>query len=75
MFYHRSVQFTDTENNVCLSFLPCPVLLFSILFWLGKDCAWNGLIPSMWIIFVLPTLIIACDFVYSSLFAKVSCAV
>ena len=45
--------------------------LLSILFWLGKDCAWNGLIPSMWLIFVLPTLLIACDFAFSSLFAKV----
>lgn len=47
-------------------------LSLSILFWLGKDCAWNGLIPSMWIIFVLPTLLIACDFVFSSLFSEVS---
>lgn len=45
--------------------------LLSILFWLGKDCAWNGLIPSMWFIFVLPTLMIASDFAFSSLFEKV----
>ena len=46
-------------------------LSLSILFWLGKDCAWNGLIPSMWIIFVVPTILIALDFVHTSLYADV----
>ena len=64
---------TVTRTFTNISFLM--FFLRSILFWLGKDCAWNGLIPSMWIIFVLPTLLIACDFVFSSLFSEVSTCV
>ena len=41
-----------------------------ILFWLGKDCAWNRLIPSMWFVFVLPTLGIMLDLACTSFFAK-----
>eukprot|EP01041_Mallomonas_annulata_P000343 gene343-612_t len=33
-----------------------------ILFWLGKDCAWNLLIPVMWIVFLVPTIMLAFDF-------------
>jgi hypothetical protein len=39
-----------------------------MLFWLGKDCAWNGLIGPMWIVFLIPTVVIAADFVYVSFF-------
>lgn len=71
------VQYIEGNTVICtftnISFST--FLLLSILFWLGKDCAWNGLIPSMWIIFVLPTLLIACDFVFSSLFSEVSTCV
>eukprot|EP01038_Epipyxis_sp_PR26KG_P014646 gene14646-19677_t len=41
-----------------------------ILFWLGKDCAWNHGNGIMWIIFLIPTLLIALDFFWVSLFAK-----
>ena len=41
-----------------------------IFFWLGKDTAWNGLIPSMWVIFVIPTILVALDFSYTSFFNK-----
>ncbi len=41
-----------------------------IFFWLGKDVAWNGLIQPMWVIFVIPTFLVALDFVITSLFNK-----
>ena len=37
---------------------------------MGKDCAWANSIASMWIVFTTPTIIIALDFVYCSLFRK-----
>ena len=45
-----------------------------ILFWLGKDCAWNLLIPVMWIVFLIPTVLIACDFMVTACLHKVSTA-
>jgi hypothetical protein len=39
-----------------------------ILFWLGKDCAWNHLWPTMWWIFAAPTVLIALDFVWTTSF-------
>ena len=41
-----------------------------IFFWLGKDTAWNALIPSMWVVFVIPTILVALDFSYTSFFNK-----
>lgn len=41
-----------------------------IFFWLGKDTAWNASIRSMWVIFVIPTLLIAGDFVVSTFYVK-----
>lgn len=41
-----------------------------ILFWVGKDCAWNlGILP-MWIAFFVPTFMVALDFSYLSLRSK-----
>ena len=37
----------------------------------GKDMAWASNIKSMWIIFVIPTLVIAFDFVLLTLMSKV----
>jgi len=42
-----------------------------ILFWLGKDTAWSTDIPSMWVVFVIPTLTIAFDFVLVTSMIKV----
>lgn len=42
-----------------------------IVFWLGKDCAWNTLNKTMWIIFVVPTFIFALDYVFMTLTSKV----
>jgi hypothetical protein len=39
---------------------------------LGKDTAWNTIEPVMWIIFVLPTLVIAFDFVMATFLDEVS---
>ncbi len=39
-----------------------------ILFWLGKDCAWNNSWPVVWWIFVVPTVAIALDFVWTTSF-------
>ena len=41
-----------------------------IFFWLGKDTAWNSSVRSMWVIFVIPTLLIAGDFVISTFYVK-----
>lgn len=41
-----------------------------IVFWLCKDYAWNILNPILWIIFVIPTLIIAFDFVFITLYQQ-----
>lgn len=42
-----------------------------ILFWLGKDTAWSANVQSMWVIFVIPTLTIAFDFVLVTSMMKV----
>jgi len=34
------------------------------LFWMAKDLCWNLLLPIPWAIFSVPTVLIACDFVY-----------
>ena len=44
----------------------------SIFFWLGKDFAWNNIIPSMWVIFAIPTLLMSVDFVYVTFWHDVS---
>lgn len=41
-----------------------------ILFWIGKDCFWCWFIDYMWVIFFIPTLLIAFDFCYVSLRGK-----
>jgi hypothetical protein len=41
-----------------------------ILFWAGKDTAWNFGILPMWIIFAIPTFLIAFDFMWVSLMSK-----
>jgi len=34
------------------------------LFWLGKDLSWNRLEPVPWILFSIPTILIAVDFIW-----------
>ncbi len=34
------------------------------LFWLGKDWSWNQLNPYTWFFFLVPTVLIAADFIY-----------
>ena len=41
-----------------------------ILFWMAKDCAWANNVPAMWIFFTVPTVGMAYDFVWVSLFRK-----
>lgn len=41
-----------------------------IFFWLAKDTAWNWWIPSMLIVFLVPTLFLAMDFVWVTLWCK-----
>lgn len=43
---------------------------FSILFWLGKDHAWNTLNPYTWVLFVIPTFLVAADFALNTLFNR-----
>lgn len=38
-----------------------------VFFWVGKDTAWNWWIQSMWLVFLVPTLLIGFDFVYLTL--------
>ena len=45
---------------------------FSVLFWMGKDCAWNLLNGPMWIAFLIPTVIVAWDLVYLTFLSDVS---
>ena len=37
-----------------------------VLFWLGKDTAWNHLNLVLWYLFLVPTLLVAVEFVWSS---------
>jgi hypothetical protein len=41
-----------------------------ILFWLGKDAAWNLRLPAMWAVFMVPTLLVGSDFAWKTLFKK-----
>lgn len=41
-----------------------------ILFWLGKDFAWTITNKPLWIIFAIPTMLIAVDFVYETFLVK-----
>lgn len=36
------------------------------LFWLGKDWSWNQLNPYSWIFFLIPTVLIAADFIITT---------
>ena len=54
----------------CQYFTKCSY--FSVLFWMGKDCAWNLLNGPMWIAFLIPTVIVACDFIYLTFLSDVS---
>lgn len=40
------------------------------LFWLAKDTAWNWWIPSMLLVFLVPTFVLASDFVWVTLWSK-----
>lgn len=42
------------------------------LFWLGKDWSWNSLDPYSWPIFLIPTVLIAVDFIYVTWNKKVA---
>ena len=54
--------------------------LIHLFFWLGKDTAWNAAcsaeagagagLQAMWIIFALPTVLLALDFVYVTLWVQ-----
>ena len=37
-----------------------------MLFWIAKDLAWNRLYFSLWLTFMIPTILIAADFIYIS---------
>lgn len=41
------------------------------LCWLGKDLSWNRLSPVPWIICLIPTLVIAADFIFVTFRTKV----
>jgi hypothetical protein len=40
------------------------------LFWLAKDTAWNWWIPSMLLVFLVPTFLLAFDFVWVTLWSR-----
>lgn len=48
------------------------MLYFSILWWLGKDVAWNAHVQLMWIIFMIPAMLISWDFTLQSALKEVS---
>ena len=41
-----------------------------ILWWCGKDTAWNLDIKEMWIVFAIPTVVMALDFVIATFYVK-----
>jgi hypothetical protein len=43
------------------------------LLWLSKDLSWNQGSPIPWVIFMVPTLLIAVDFIWMTWSTKVSC--
>jgi len=43
-----------------------------ILCWLGKDLSWNQESPIIWIICLIPTLLMAMDFIYETFRTKVA---
>mmetsp|Transcript_8978 Transcript_8978/g.8017 ORF Transcript_8978/g.8017 Transcript_8978/m.8017 type:complete len:406 (+) Transcript_8978:12-1229(+) len=66
-------MYDDTGLNPRFSFLFATWREYEnihILFWLGKDYGWNKLNPVIWILFLIPTVLIAVDFVLISLFQK-----
>lgn len=38
-----------------------------IMLWLGKDFAWSIEVFSLWVVFAVPTFLVGCDMVYSTL--------
>lgn len=80
LFYQKkesSTYFVSYDPTSNLS-TRCPNLFTTwtdyenihILFWLGKDTAWNRKRPDMWVIFMVPTLLVGLDFVWKTLFKK-----
>lgn len=41
-----------------------------VLFWLGKDIAWNGGYQALWVMFAVPTTLIALEFVLVTFLTK-----
>jgi hypothetical protein len=44
-----------------------------IFFWLAKDTSWNHNWDVSWIVFSIPTVLIALDFVWQTAHVKVGC--
>eukprot|EP01041_Mallomonas_annulata_P009176 gene9176-19010_t len=70
--------FLEPNDTKSRGELRCSVLFVTwtqyeglhVLCWLGKDCAWNHMNIIMWYIFLIPTLLVAVDFVWTSLRKK-----
>lgn len=45
------------------------------LAWLGKDYAWVHVLPSLWVLCLVPTILIAIDFIWTTWKTKVAAAV
>jgi hypothetical protein len=77
--FGRHKRQEDSFYEKCGLTLRCPCYFDSFrqyehihtLFWLGKDFAWNLSNGPMWIVFLIPTLAVAVDFIYLSYTAKV----
>jgi len=44
------------------------------LAWLGKDYAWACVLPELWVLCLVPTILIAIDFIWTTWKAKVTAA-
>jgi hypothetical protein len=42
------------------------------LAWLGKDYAWVRILPPLWVLCLVPTILIAIDFIWTTWKAKVA---
>jgi hypothetical protein len=40
------------------------IYVYSTFFWVGKDYCWNTGFFELWVVFTVPTVLVAIDFVY-----------
>jgi len=83
---HCRFSYFSVTNDSCLGFDYCSntytILLnwkdwreyehIHTLAWLGKDYAWVRILPPLWVLCLVPTILIAIDFIWTTWKAKVA---